>query len=262
VFTTPSNANKNATAELPGFFLVENVAGFHEVPNPAMIVTIVETQHFVTILGPADPRPEDIDEALRLAPILVAADGAARQALEFGRIPDAVIGDLDSIPDTVSRSLPPGRLHRIDEQDTTDFEKCLARIRAPLCLAVGFTGRRLDHELAVYSTLVRHADRPCLVVGAEDVAFAAPAVLALDLAPGERVSLFPLAPVRGRSSGLRWPIDAVPFDPVGRIGTSNEATGAVKMSFDRPGMLVILPRSALPQAIVALASATGDVRGR
>ena len=227
-----------------------------------MIVPIVETQHFVTILGPADPRPEDVEEALRLAPILVAADGAATQAVDFGRFPDAVIGDLDSIPATVSRSLPSGRLHRIDEQDTTDFEKCLVRIRAPLCLAVGFTGRRLDHELAVYSTLVRLSDRPCLVVGDEDVAFAAPPSLALDLAPGDRVSLFPLAPVRGRSTGLRWPIDAVPFDPIGRIGTSNEATGVVKMTFDGPGMLVILPRSALRQAIVALAPATGGVPGR
>jgi thiamine pyrophosphokinase len=227
-----------------------------------MIVTIVETQHFVTILGPADPRPEDVEEALRLAPVLVAADGAARHALEFGRVPEAVIGDLDSIPDTVSDALPPGRLHRVDEQDTTDFEKCLTRIRAPLCLAVGFTGRRLDHELAVYSTLVRLADRPCLVVGDEDVAFAAPPSLSLDLRAGERVSLFPLSVVRGRSTGLRWPIDAVPFDPVGRIGTSNEATGAVTLSFDRPGMLVILPRSALDRAIAGLVPATGGVRGR
>jgi thiamine pyrophosphokinase len=100
------------------------------------------------------------------------------------------------------------------------------------------------------------------VVGDEDVAFAAPPSLALDLRAGERVSLFPLAAVRGRSTGLRWPIDAVPFDPVGRIGTSNEATGAVTMSFDRPGMLVILPRSALDRAIAGLVPATGGARGR
>jgi thiamine pyrophosphokinase len=262
VFTTASIANKNATAELQGFFLVENVAGFHEGPNPAMIDSIVQTQHFVTILGPADPRSEDVDEALRLAPVLVAADGAASLALALGRVPDAVIGDLDSIPAELARNLPAGRLHRIDEQDTTDFEKCLVRIRAPLCLAVGFTGRRLDHELAVYSALVRHSARPCLVLGAEDVAFAAPAEVRLDLEPGTRVSLFPLSPLRGRSEGLRWPIDAVPFDPAGRIGTSNQATGPVVLSFERPGMLVILPRAALPQAIAALAHATGAVRAR
>jgi thiamine pyrophosphokinase len=262
VFTTASFANKNATAELPGFFLVENVAGFHKGPNPAMISKIVETQHFVTILGASDPRPEDIDEALRLAPVLVAADGAAANALAAGRLPDAVIGDFDSIPESVVCDIPADRLHRIDEQDTTDFEKCLLRIAAPLCLALGFTGRRLDHELAVYSAIVRHRAVPCIVVGAEDVAFAAPVRLRLDLQAGTRVSLFPFAVMRGRSRGLRWPIDAVPFDPAGAIGTSNEADGPVDLEFDRPGMLIILPRAALGAAMSALAPGQGAARGR
>lgn len=227
-----------------------------------MIPKIVETQHFVTILGKADPKPEDIDEALRLAPVLVAADGAAGPAVEAGRVPDAVIGDFDSIPDSILGRIPSDRLHRIAEQDTTDFEKCLSRIAAPLCLAVGFTGRRLDHELAVYSTLVRHPAPPCIVVGSHDVAFAAPPALSLGVAAGTRVSLFPLGAVRGRSTGLRWPIDAVPFDPTGRIGTSNEATGPVGLAFDRPGMLVILPRGALGAAIEALAGGPGVARAR
>ncbi len=158
--------------------------------------------------------------------------------------------------------MPADRLHRIDEQDTTDFEKCLLRIRAPLCLAVGFTGRRLDHELAVYSAIVRHRATPCIVVGVEDVAFAAPERLTLDLEAGTRVSLFPFAMMRGRSRGLRWAIDDVPFDPAGAIGTSNEAEGPVDLVFDRPGMLVILPRAALGAAMSALAPGQGAAPGR
>jgi thiamine pyrophosphokinase len=227
-----------------------------------MIPKIVETQHFVTILGKSDPRPEDIDEALRLAPVLVAADGAAAIAVEAGHLPQAVIGDFDSIPDSVLGSLPSDRLHRIAEQDTTDFEKCLLRIAAPLCLAVGFTGRRLDHELAVYSALIRHSAPPCIVVGSHDVAFAAPPALRLDVEVGTRVSLFPLAAVRGRSQGLRWKIDAVPFDPAGRIGTSNQATGPVELTFDGPGMLVILPRVALTAAMSALDGGKAGVHGQ
>jgi len=30
-----------------------------------------------------------------------------------------------------------------------------------------------------------------------------------------------MAAVQGRSGGLRWPIDGLPFAPDGRIGTSN-----------------------------------------
>jgi thiamine pyrophosphokinase len=225
-----------------------------------MIPKTVDTQHFVTILGMADPKPEDIDEALRLAPVLVAADGAAAVAVEAGLLPDAVIGDFDSIPDSVLRRVPADRLHRIEEQDSTDFEKCLSRIAAPLCLAVGFTGRRLDHELAVYSALVRYPAPPCIVVGSQDVAFAAPPRLRLGVEAGTRVSLFPLSAVRGRSTGLRWPIDDVPFDPIGRTGTSNEATGPVDLAFDGPGMLIILPRAALEAAMAALAGAPGSSR--
>ena len=51
-----------------------------------------------------------------------------------------------------------------------------------------------------------------------------------------------MGPVRGRSEGLRWPIDGLAFDPTGRIGTSNAATGGVvRLGFDAPRMLVILP---------------------
>jgi thiamine pyrophosphokinase len=145
------------------------------------------------------------------------------------------------------------RLYRIAEQDSTDFDKCLRSIRAPLILGVGFTGARIDHELAACSALVAPGHPPCILIGPVDICFAAPPELSLDLAPGTRLSLFPLAVLRGRSTGLRWPIDAVPFAPSGPIGTSNEVTGPVRLAFDAPGMLVILPVAALAATMTALA---------
>lgn len=217
-----------------------------------MIAPVVESDARVTLLGGAGFDPAVLRACLSLAPGLVAADGAARDALAAGFVPDAVIGDFDSLdPDTRAR-LPADRLHHVPEQDTTDFEKALSRIRAPLVLAVGFTGRRLDHELAVYNTLVRLGGPRCIVVGAEDICFPAPPELALDVAEGTRVSLFPLARVTGRDSGLRWPIQGLVFAPDGRVGTSNMATGPVRLAFEAPGMLVILPRSELAAAIAGL----------
>ncbi len=61
-----------------------------------------------------------------------------------------------------------------------------------------------------------------------------------------------MAPVTGQSEGLRWPIDGLAFAPNGRVGTSNAVTGPVALRFDGDGMLVILPRTALPQVIKAL----------
>ena len=58
---------------------------------------------------------------LREAERVVCCDGAALSLLKFGRIPDAVVGDLDSLP------APPkeldGRIFRVSEQETNDLAK-------------------------------------------------------------------------------------------------------------------------------------------
>jgi len=217
---------------------------------------IVNSQDGVTVLGGGDCSLETIDEVLQLAPILVAADGAAGRALAAGRMPDAVIGDLDSILRDDMARIPEARVHRIAEQDSTDFDKCLRHIRAPFVLAAGFMGARRDHELAAYNALVRRAGQRVILVGEHDLCFVSPRDWQIDLAPATRVSLFPLAPVTGRSEGLRWPIDGITFAPDGRAGTSNEALGGgVHLAMDGPKMLVILPRDLLRPALDALIAA-------
>lgn len=216
---------------------------------------IVQSSAGITLLGGGKVRPADLVEALALAPCLVAADGGAAAALAMGRMPHAVIGDMDSLPRDLQAAIPPARLHRIDDQDSTDFDKALRSIRAPLVLGVGLLGRRIDHQLANFNVLVRRADQPCILIGRRDVVLAAPPRIVLDLAPGSRVSLFPLAPVTGRSEGLHWPLDGIAFSPAGITGTSNRVAagaGRVRLAFDAPGMLLILARSALGAAIAAL----------
>lgn len=219
-----------------------------------MSQSIVHSVRGVTVVGAGEILPAVLDEALIHAPLLVAADGGAARALALGHDPAAVIGDLDSLDAATRAALPPARVHRIADQETTDFDKCLRRIRAPLVLAVGFTGARLDHEMAAFSTLLQHAKRPCLLIGPEDVAFVAPLDFRLALEPGTRLSLFPMGRVTGESRGLRWPIEGIRFAPGGRIGTSNEAVAPeVALRFSVRRMLVFLPRPALAAAIRALA---------
>jgi len=187
-----------------------------------------------------------------MAPTLVAADGGANVALGAGRVPDCVIGDLDSLSPEARALLPAGRLHLIADQATTDFEKCLMRIAAPLILAIGFTGARIDHELAVWNVLARLGAHRCIVIGQEDVVLLAPERLRLDLAPGTRVSLFPMSPVRAESTGLRWPVDGLAFAPDGVLGTSNEATGPVELRVLEGRLLLILPRACLRELLQRL----------
>ncbi|MCA8880483.1 MAG: thiamine diphosphokinase [Rhodobacteraceae bacterium] len=209
----------------------------------------------VTLVGGGPVAAADLDRALGLAPRLVAADGGADRLDALGRSPEAVIGDMDSISHETRARLAPARLHEVAEQDSTDFEKCLTRIAAPLVLALGFTGGRIDHELSVFSVLARHRARRCAVLGAEDAVLLAPPRLALDLAPGTRLSLFPLGEVTGRSRGLFWPIGGLRFHPLDQVGTSNRVTGPVELEFDAPRMLLILPAADLSALLTALARA-------
>jgi len=203
--------------------------------------------------------PVVVNQALQFAPILFAADSGARTALELGHVPKAVIGDLDSIDSETLKQFPTENVHRICEQDSTDFDKCLRSIKAPLILGVGFTGQRLDHELAAYSSLLRHSEQRCILLGEVDLCFLAPVTMRINLPVGTRLSLFPLAPCRVDASGLRWPVKGLEMAADGVIGTSNETIrNDVSLCVSARKLLVILPREHLGAAIKAL---TGGLNG-
>ncbi len=217
-----------------------------------MTIPIVQSLLGVTLVGGGPLTRATLVRSMAVAPRLVAADGGADRLLRLGHRPEAVIGDLDSISAQARADLGDA-VHLIPEQDTTDFDKALRSIAAPFVVGLGFSGARLDHGLAALNTLVRHAHRTCLLVGQGDVTFLAPRQITLNLPVGSRLSLFPMRPVKGRSIGLRWPIDGLDFAPDARTGTSNEVAAAeVTLCFDAPGMLVILPQRTLPAVLDAL----------
>ena len=212
----------------------------------------------VALVGAGPAGRAALDACLSRAVACVAADGGAATLTAAGRTPDAVIGDLDSLPE--GHGVPAERVLRLDGQDDTDFEKCMDRIDAPLVLGAGFLGGRADHALAALGALARGrgaggaAWPPCILVGEADLAFALPPRIDLDLPPGCRVSLFPMAPMAARSTGLEWPLDGLALAPMGRVGTSNRARGPVVLETVQPGLLCLLPPDRLDNAIAALAS--------
>jgi thiamine pyrophosphokinase len=214
-----------------------------------MSQVIVHSSDPITLLGGGQASAEDLAEALTLAPKLVAVDGGLVTAQMAGRLPDAVIGDMDSAPPEALALIPKAQQHLISEQQSTDFDKALRHTDAPVVVGVGFCGGRVDHQLAAFHTLLVHADRPCLLVGAGEVILIAPPKLSLGMERGEIVSLFPLVQVAGQSNGLEWPIDGLTFDPARFIGTSNRALGQIELSLDAPGMLLIVPRRYLRELV-------------
>jgi len=210
----------------------------------------------VTLVGGGPLGAETLRRALKYAPFLVAADGGADQLMAMGHPPDLAIGDFDSISNETRAILGPDRLHEIEAQDDTDFDKALRAVEAPFVLALGVSGGRLDHSLAAMNTLLRNPERRVIVDSGYDLCVVLPPRLSLDLAAGTRVSLFPMAPVSCESKGLEWPIKGLPFAPLGKIGTSNRATGGtVTLTSDAPAMLLLVPETELDALLRALRDA-------
>ncbi len=218
-----------------------------------MTETFLTYNQGVTLLGSGPATPDLIRTALAQAPNLVAADGGADHLAETDLNPSAIIGDLDSLKEPVLwRDRLGDALVHVDEQESTDFEKCLARINAPFFVGVGFSGGRQDHGLAALHSLIGDP-RPIVLLGEDDVAFAAHGEIRLALPVGERISLFPLRRVQAKDgAGLKYPVDGLVMEAGDQIGTSNEAAATSQsFGFDRPGAVVFLSPHRLREGLQA-----------
>jgi thiamine pyrophosphokinase len=208
-----------------------------------MFDPIVHISSPITLLGGADTDNSQLNICLKVAPSVVAADGGADHALRHGLTPIAVIGDMDSLSVAAGAAFASG-LHRVSEQDSTDFEKCLTRIVAPLIMATGFLGGRLDHTLAVLGTLARLRSHHVILVSQDDVCVLLPQGRSTwHLSPGLRAGVLPLGQAQVSSHGLRWDLASRAMAPDGLVSSSN-AVAQPAVTFDVTGpVLLTLPLS-------------------
>ena len=187
-------------------------------------VEVIDFDGLLVIVGGGTVDLELLRELSRRGAHLVGADSGAHTIAAAGLEPEAVIGDFDSIED-VDRWRGKARLLHITEQLTIDFEKALYSTRAPVTVALGMTGKRFDHTLAALDAVTRHAGRNVILVDEEDLALVLDRAFSFAVAPGERVSVHPLAPVTfAGSTGLEFPLDGLTLAPGIRTGTSNAAS--------------------------------------
>lgn len=223
--------------------------------HPFMMIDPIHTgQNIVTLLGGGPVDMEQLRRVMRLAPYLVAADGGANYA-HAHKIPvKHIVGDFDSLTNFEIWQDKGVNLVRLDEQDSTDFEKCLYTVKSRVYLCTGFLGRRLDHSLSCLRTLVAYPQKRAILVGDGDIVFRCPEAFEIEMEAGQTVSLFPLGEVEGLGSdGLRWSIEGLQFSPSGQIGTSNQALGGrMRVQLRGEKMLLILPVSCLEPVIEAL----------
>lgn len=222
------------------------------VTNNGIRVNIVQHSENVTLLGPSQVNKADLIEVLQYAPTLVAVDGGAKIAVKMGQTPKIVVGDFDSIDEKTLAAIPESNQIHIPEQDSTDFDKALQTVTAPLILGLGFLGGRLDHQGAVLNSMCRSRSQKVLLVGEHDVAFLCPPTIQMELTEGTRISLLPMSECNLTAHGLRWPLKDAAVAPNGFISVSNEVARSPVHLATSGDVIVILDRSALIAAIAAL----------
>jgi thiamine pyrophosphokinase len=167
--------------------------------------------------------------ALRSAREVVCCDGAAdRLSEEAGLAPSWIVGDLDSLSETL-RARFPERLVRVTEQETNDLAKAFRFCRTrgwSEMLIVGATGLREDHTLANLALLADFA-REASVLLLTDTGWFTPLLASARLpsVPGQQISLFALDTRTSVSArGLAYPVDGLRLDRWWRAAL-NEAQG-------------------------------------
>lgn len=216
---------------------------------------IVSSSGLVCLVGGAKLEKTAISAVFPLVDAFIGVDGGADHLLQAGILPAAVVGDLDSLSDQ-ARDAFRDRLCHISEQSTTDFEKALSRVAAPMILALGFTGGRMDHALSVLNVMARLSDRAVILADDHDVCFV-PRIGAtqFSLPKDTRVAIMPLGPAAVTVRGLQWSFAETVMEPAGYISPSNAARGGIVEINTNGPVLITLPRVHLPTALQAAARA-------
>ena len=147
---------------------------------------------------------------LKNAARIICCDGSAEKLVHEGIIPDAIVGDMDSLPDEILQ-LYHERVHRDPEQESNDLTKsvrwCTINGYDDLVI-VGATGKREDHTLGNISLLAEYA-RYAKVKMITDTGFFIPMIKpgAVESFPGQQVSIFSIdTNTELTSTGLRYPL--------------------------------------------------------
>ena len=172
---------------------------------------------------PTAPQPLEI---LQSAPYVVCCDGAADRYIATGRVPDAIVGDGDSIS-AENREKFAHLLHIISEQESNDQTKAVRYLLEHgmrRIAIVGATGRREDHTIGNISLLIEYARAGCQVRSFTDHGMFVPCngTTTHKCRKGQQVSIFSITARDLSAEGLLYPI--YDFNNWWQ-GTLNECTG-------------------------------------
>lgn len=211
------------------------------------------------VVASAELHPGDARH-LDAADLVVAADGGALSAERCGRLPDVIVGDIDSL-DTGDAARLEARGVVVErhspDKDASDAELAIERAvaaGAARVILLGATGgERLDHELANvllvadprYATLDLRLVRGSIVVRAVHGGRA----IDLEAEPGDVITLLPVGgdAVGVSTGGLRWGLEGATLSLGRSRGLSNEVVAAsASVRLQSGTLLVVVTQGGIP----------------
>ena len=188
------------------------------------------------------------------AEAVVCCDGAAVKYMRKfgeGRLPEAVIGDMDSLPGRWREKLGP-IVVRVEEQDDNDMTKAMRYVLehhpdVTDIKILGATGLREDHTVGNLGLLMEYTRMFDLegirveMVSDYSTAFAITDSCELHVGEGRRVSLFsPDNSLTIKSEGLHWPTDGVVFDNWWPATLNRADADIVKLTFSHTSRALVV----------------------
>jgi len=188
--------------------------------------------NIVIICDGSFPRTEYPRYLIRTADFIICCDGALKKFIRnskaiFGteRLPDRVIGDMDSLPESLRKKYS-DIIVKIDEQEHNDqtkaFRWAMENLEGMESITIlGATGQREDHTIGNISLLMEYARMYDLegagiqvqMITDHATVVAVTDTVEMDCGEGRQISIFsPDNTLKIKSEGLRWKTDDVVFD--------------------------------------------------
>jgi thiamine pyrophosphokinase len=180
---------------------------------------------------------------------VIAADSGIAHASALGLAPELWVGDFDSAGTELEAAFAHVPRHVFPAaKDATDGEIAITEALkrgATDILLVGAFGGQFDHTLAHAIFLMELAKRgisASMSSGTEEAHALLQLLFFVDIAPGTRLSIIPLTPLKGLTiSGLRWPLKERNVPRGATLTLSNECIGGrVAMGVESGEALVVL----------------------
>ena len=207
----------------------------------------------VIVADGAFPQHEIPMKYLNDADLIVCCDGSAENLVNTGMIPDAIIGDMDSLSVELKNRFA-DRIFIDENQDTNDLTKSVKWCHDSGfndIIIVGATGKREDHTIGNISLLAEYSKYVNIKM-VTDTGMFLPFLKSctIESFPGQQVSVFSIDPATEiTSAGLRYPLKKKKLKNWWEA-TLNEALGdQFKLKFTGGTVIVFLKFDDSPEKV-------------